>query len=103
MLDLPELKVAKPSDTRWPAHERRVKAVNASYAAIVVALDNIHDNTHEPEALGLSKSLSKCSTVAAMYMLMKITIESPDELTDSDLDEIVEVCGTEKTEEFQFN
>ena len=45
-----------------------LKAVKASYAAIVVALDNIHENTHEPEALGLSKSLSKRSTVAAMYM-----------------------------------
>ena len=65
---VPELKIAKPSDTRWLAHEKCVKAVKASYA-IVVALDNIHENTHEPEALGLSKSLSKRSTVAAMYML----------------------------------
>ena len=69
MLDLPDLKIAKPSDTRWLAHERCVKAVKASYAAIVVALDNIHENTHEPEVLGLSKSPSKRSTVAAMYML----------------------------------
>ena len=69
VLDLPELKIAKPSDTRWLAHERCVKAVKASYGAIVVALDNIHENTHEPEALKLSKSLSKRSTVAAMYML----------------------------------
>ena len=35
--------------------------------------------------------------------LMKIAIESPDELTDSDLDEIVEVWNRKKTEEFQFN
>ena len=69
VLDLPELKFAKPSDTRWLAHERCVKAVKASYAAIVVALDNIHENTREPEALGLSKFLSKRSTIAAMYML----------------------------------
>ena len=69
VLHLPELKIAKPSDTRWLAHEKCVKAVKASYAAIVVALDNIHENTHKPEALGLSKSLSKRSTVAAMYML----------------------------------
>ena len=69
VLDLPELKIAKPSDTRWLAHERCVKAVKASYGAIVVALNNIHETTHEPEALGLSKALSKVSTVAAMYML----------------------------------
>jgi hypothetical protein len=69
VLDLPELKIAKPSDTRWLAHERCVKAVKASYGAIVTTLNDIHDNTHEPEALGLSKPLSKQSTVAAIYML----------------------------------
>ena len=69
VLDLPELKIAKPSDTRWLAHERCVKAVKASYAAIVTALNHIHNNSHEPEALGLSKALSKQSTVAAIYML----------------------------------
>ena len=35
VLDLPELKVIKPSDTRWLAHKRCVKGVKASYAAIV--------------------------------------------------------------------
>ena len=69
VLDLPELKIAKPSDTRWLAHEWCVKAVKASYAAIVTALNHIHKNSHEPEALGLSKALSKQSTVAVIYML----------------------------------
>ena len=69
VLDLPELKIAKPSDTRWLAHERCVKAVKASYGAIVATLNDIHENTHEPEALGLSKAFSKQSTVTAMYML----------------------------------
>ena len=45
-------------------HERCVKAVKASYSAIVTALDNIHDTTHEPEAL--SKALSKQTTIAAI-------------------------------------
>ena len=69
MLDLPELKIAKPSDTRLLAHERCVEAVKASYGAIVATLNDIHENTHEPEALGLSKAFSKQSTVTAMYML----------------------------------
>ena len=69
VLHLPELRIAKPSDTRWLAHERCVKAVKASYGAIVTALNDIHQNTHEPEPLGLSKALSKQSTVAAIYML----------------------------------
>ena len=69
VLNLPELKIVKPSDTRWLAHERCVKAVKASYNAIVVTLDNIYEETGEPEALGISKALSKQSTVAAIYLL----------------------------------
>ena len=69
VLDLPKLKIAKPSDTHWLAHKRCIKAVKASYAAIVTALNDIHENTHEPEALGLGKALTKLNTVAAMYML----------------------------------
>ena len=42
ILDLPELKIIKPSETQWLAHERCAKGVKASYAAIMAALDNIH-------------------------------------------------------------
>ena len=67
--DLPELKIVKPSDTHWLAYERYAKAVKASYSSIVLALENIYETSHEPEALGLSKSLSSHSTIAAMYLL----------------------------------
>ena len=69
ILDLPELKIMKPSDTRWLAHERCVTVVKASYTSIVLALENIYETSHEPEALGLSKVLSSHSTIAAMYLL----------------------------------
>ena len=69
VLDLPELKVAKPSDTRWLAHERCVRAVKISYGAIFTALESIYETSHEPEALGLSKALKKQSTISAIYML----------------------------------
>ena len=69
VLDLPELKIIRPSDTRWLAHERCVKAVKASYRANVIALNNIYEETHEPEALGISKALCKKSTVAAIFLL----------------------------------
>ena len=32
VLDLPELKIVKTSDTRWLVHERSAKAVTASYS-----------------------------------------------------------------------
>ena len=49
---MPELKVVKPSDTRWLAHERCVKAVKENYIAIVITLNNIYEETHQPEAFG---------------------------------------------------
>ena len=56
VLDLLELKIVKLSDTRWLAHEHCVKAVKASYSSIVLALENIYETSHEPEALELSKA-----------------------------------------------
>lgn len=69
VLDLPELKIVKPSDTRWLAHERCVKAVKASYTAIVTSLEHIYQESHEPESLGLKKALCKKSTISAIYLL----------------------------------
>ena len=69
VLNLQEMKVIKPSDTRWLAHERCVKAVKVSYTALVVSLDSNHQNLHAPEALGLYKGLSKFTTIAAIYLL----------------------------------
>ena len=68
VLDLPELKIMKQSNTRWLAHERCVKAVEVSYSSIVFALENIYETSHEPEALGLSKALSSHSTIGAILL-----------------------------------
>ena len=68
VLDFPELKIVKPSDTRWLAHERCVRAVKASYSAITTPLDHIYSESHEPEALGIKKALCKKSTIAAIYV-----------------------------------
>ena len=68
VLDLPELKIVKPSHTCWLARECCVKAVKASYSSIVPALQNIYETSNEPEALGLSKTLSSHSTITAMYL-----------------------------------
>ncbi len=69
VLQLPELKVSKPSDARWLAHEKCVRAVRMSYEAIVTCLNSIYEDSHDPVALGLCKTLSKQSTIAAVYML----------------------------------
>ena len=41
VLELPEMKVIKPSDTRWLSHERCVKAVKASYSAVVITIGQL--------------------------------------------------------------
>ena len=68
-MNLPELKIVKPSDTHCLAHERCIKAVKANYAAIVITLGNIYEKSHVPEALGISKALSKESTLSGIFLL----------------------------------
>ena len=69
VLDLPEMKIIKPSDTRWLAHERCIKSVKASYATLVTTLESNYENFHEPEALGINKVLCKFSMIAALFLL----------------------------------
>ena len=69
VLNMPELKVIKPSDTRWLSHERCVKVVKENFVAIVCTLNSLYEETHEPEALGISKALTGKSTVFALYLL----------------------------------
>lgn len=69
MLDLPELKIVKPSDTRWLSQEKCVKAVKKNYTEIVTGLDNIHEQIYEPETLGISNVLRKKSTVSFIFLL----------------------------------
>ena len=68
-LNLPEIKVIKPSDTRWLAHTRGIKAVKVSYTVLVFTLDSNYQNLHAPEALRLYKALSKFTTITGIYLL----------------------------------
>ena len=46
-----------------------MRAVKASYSAIITFLDHIYSKSHEPEALGIKIALCKKSTIAAIYLL----------------------------------
>ena len=43
VLEIPELKIVKPSDTRWLAHEKCVCTMKKCYIAIVAALGQIYE------------------------------------------------------------
>ena len=71
VLDLPELKIVKLSDTRWLAHELCVEAVKPSYSAIVCSKQHLRADTltHTNLKLWVSRALCKPSTVSVMYLL----------------------------------
>ena len=49
--------------------ETKLKSVKQSNSAIVLSLNNIYEESHEPEALGLSNAMCKQSTMTAIYLL----------------------------------
>ena len=71
MLNMPQLKMLKPTDTYWLSHENTMKSVKRSYIALVVTLEAIHEESGDAETHGLAL-LKKLETVAAIYMLSEI-------------------------------
>jgi hypothetical protein len=71
-LDSPELKVLKPSDTRWLARERCVRAVRRSLPALVATFQEMYDESGDAEAYGLGRLFCKYKSVACLYMLCDV-------------------------------
>ena len=51
-LSLPELKVVKPSSTRWLSHERCVKAILKDLPALIITLHQLYEDSGDAEAYG---------------------------------------------------
>ncbi len=54
ILQLPELKVTKPSDTRWFSHERCVQAILKESPPIMTTLYNFYDQDGDAEVYGIA-------------------------------------------------
>ncbi len=72
VLNTPEIKVTKPSDTRWLARERCVRAVRQVLPALVKTLKEIHAESGDAEVYGLSVLLCTYKFVACLYMLCDV-------------------------------
>ena len=72
MLEAPELKIHKPSDTRWLARERCIRAVHWSLPALIRTFDEIYEENGDADAYGLAKLLRKYKFVACLYMLCDV-------------------------------
>ncbi len=72
VLNAPDLKMHKPSDTRWLARERCVRAVRRSLPALVATFEEIYEESGDAEAFGISKILCTYKFVACLYMLCDV-------------------------------
>lgn len=72
ILNSPELKVTKPSDTRWLARERCVRSVRQCLPALIRTFEELYEENGDAEAYGLSRLLCTYKFVACLYMLCDI-------------------------------
>ena len=72
LVNHPQLKMIKPRDTRWLAHNRSVKAIRCSMRPPVDTLQYIHEDTGEPEALGMLRTIKTYNFVATLMMLSDV-------------------------------
>ena len=64
LVNHPQLKMIKPSDTSWLAHDRSLKAIRCSVRPLIDTLEHIHEDTGEPEAIGKLRTMKTCKFVA---------------------------------------
>ena len=72
LINHPQLKMIKPSDTCWLAHDKSVKAIRCSMRPLIDTLEHIHEDTGEPEALGMLRTMKTHNFVATLMMLSDV-------------------------------
>ena len=72
LVNHPQLKMIKPSDTRWLAHDRSVKVIRCSMRPLIDTLEHIHEGTGELEALGMLRTMKTYNFVATLMMLIDV-------------------------------
>ena len=71
-MNLPELKVAKPSSTHWLSHERCIRAICKELPASIMTLQLLYEASGDAEAYGVQSILSSFTGVAAIVFLCEI-------------------------------
>ena len=72
ILNLPELKIVKPSSTRWLSHERRVKAIRKELPALILTLQQLYEASGDAEAYRVQLLLTSFSGVASVVLLSEV-------------------------------
>ena len=68
VLKLPELKIVKPSDTRWLSHERCVRAIYRELPALIVNLQQLNEISGD----GIGALLATYTGVASIVFLSEV-------------------------------
>ena len=69
VLKLPELKIVKPSDTRWLSHEHCVRAIYRELPSLIVTLQQLYETSGDAEAYGIGTLLATYTGVASIVFL----------------------------------
>ena len=62
----------KPSDTRWPSHERCVRAIYRELPALIVTLQQLYETSGDAEAYGIGALLATYTGVASIMFLSEV-------------------------------
>ena len=65
VLGFPELKIVKPSDTRWLSHERCVKAICKEQPPLLQTLSQLYDSSGDAEAYGVYSLMASFNGVSS--------------------------------------
>ena len=71
-LGFPELKIVKPSDTRWLLHERCVKAICKELAPLLQTLSQLYESSGGAEPYSIYSLLASVNGVSSSYLLSKV-------------------------------
>ena len=72
VLNLPELKVVKPSTTRWLSHERCIQAICKELPALIVTLQQLYESSGDAEAYGIVNLLSSITAISSIFLLSDV-------------------------------
>ena len=72
ILNLPELKIVKPSSTRWLSNECCMKAICKELPAIILTLHQLYEASGDAEACGVQLLLTSFNGIASVVLLSEI-------------------------------
>ena len=72
VLKLPELKIVKPSDTRWSSHKCCVRAIYRELPAFIVTLQQLYETSGDAEAYGIGALLTTYTGVVSIVFLSEV-------------------------------